>query len=115
MQCELCSELTTREGKRGAGNLICFYALRFRYHVDQASCAGPIAADTLFDELTLVGIGERAELGRAPMRVVQSRRDFIAAVSAIRAAGLIDGRPTHADEAPPETSVIRLIKIPVSA
>jgi NitT/TauT family transport system substrate-binding protein len=46
------------------------------------------------------------------MRAVQSRRDFIAAASAIGVAGLIDGRPTHADEAPPETSVIRLIKIP---
>jgi NitT/TauT family transport system substrate-binding protein len=46
------------------------------------------------------------------MRAVQSRRDFIAAASAIGVAGLIDGRPTHADETPPETSAIRLIKIP---
>ena len=42
------------------------------------------------------------------MRIRQSRRDFLAGVSAAGAAGLVGARPTLADEAPLETTTIRL-------
>ena len=42
------------------------------------------------------------------MRIGQSRRDFLASVSAAGAAGLVGARPTLAAEAPLETTTIRL-------
>jgi NitT/TauT family transport system substrate-binding protein len=42
------------------------------------------------------------------MHTMQSRRDFLTALSAAGAAGLIGARGSFADEAPPETTTIRL-------
>jgi NitT/TauT family transport system substrate-binding protein len=45
------------------------------------------------------------------MPTVQNRRRFLAALSSASAAGLLGG-PTDAQEAPPETTTIRLVKSP---
>jgi NitT/TauT family transport system substrate-binding protein len=42
------------------------------------------------------------------MRVLQSRRGFVASASAAGVAALVGGRPSLADEGPPETTTIRL-------
>ena len=42
------------------------------------------------------------------MHIMQSRRHFLAGLSAVSAAGLLNARSTLADEAPPETTTIRL-------
>jgi NitT/TauT family transport system substrate-binding protein len=42
------------------------------------------------------------------MHIVQSRRDFLATLSAAVAAGLLDARGSLADEGPPETTTVRL-------
>ncbi len=44
------------------------------------------------------------------MQATQSRRRFLATLSSAGAAGLIAGRNSFAEEAPPETTTIRLIK-----
>ncbi len=44
------------------------------------------------------------------MRVAQSRREFVASAAGVTA--LIGGTPALGDEAPPETTTVRLIKIP---
>ena len=46
------------------------------------------------------------------MHIMQSRRDFLASLSAIGAAGLLGTRATFADEPPPETTTLRLIHDP---
>jgi NitT/TauT family transport system substrate-binding protein len=46
------------------------------------------------------------------MQLIQSRRDFLAGVSAASAASVLGAGGVLADEAPPETTTIRLIKIP---
>jgi NitT/TauT family transport system substrate-binding protein len=46
------------------------------------------------------------------MQIIQSRRDFLAGLSAAGAAALFGTRRSFADEAPPETTTIRLSKIP---
>jgi NitT/TauT family transport system substrate-binding protein len=47
-----------------------------------------------------------------PVRTDQSRRDFLAAVSAVGAAGVLGTSAALADEPPPETTTVRLAKIP---
>jgi NitT/TauT family transport system substrate-binding protein len=42
------------------------------------------------------------------MQILQSRRDFLATLSAAAAAGLLDARGSLADEGPPETTTVRL-------
>jgi NitT/TauT family transport system substrate-binding protein len=42
------------------------------------------------------------------MQLIQSRRDFLATVSAAGAVSLSGARPSHADEGPPETTTIRI-------
>ena len=42
------------------------------------------------------------------MQIIQSRRDFLAGLSAAGAAGVLGGRASLADEAPPETTTIRI-------
>jgi NitT/TauT family transport system substrate-binding protein len=42
------------------------------------------------------------------MHIIQSRRDFLAGLSAAGAAGVIGGRTSLADEEPPETTTIKL-------
>ena len=42
------------------------------------------------------------------MQLTQSRRDFLARLSAAGAAGVLGGRTSLADEGPPETTTIRL-------
>ena len=49
------------------------------------------------------------------MQIIQSRRDFLASLSAAGAAGVLGARASLADEGPPETTTIRLAKIPTSA
>ena len=49
------------------------------------------------------------------MRIIQSRRDFLASLSAAGAAGVLGTRASFADEAPLEITTIRLAKIPASA
>jgi NitT/TauT family transport system substrate-binding protein len=44
------------------------------------------------------------------MRIMQSRRGFAACASAAGVASLIGGRPSRADEEPPETTTVRLAK-----
>jgi NitT/TauT family transport system substrate-binding protein len=44
------------------------------------------------------------------MRINQSRRDFLGALSAAGAVGVLGGRPSLAAEGPPETTTIRLKK-----
>jgi NitT/TauT family transport system substrate-binding protein len=46
------------------------------------------------------------------MKIAQSRRDFLAAASAAGAMGVLGPRGSLADEAPPETTSVRLSKIP---
>ena len=46
------------------------------------------------------------------MQISQSRRDFLASLSAAGAAGVLGARGSLADEGPPETTTIRLGKIP---
>ena len=45
------------------------------------------------------------------MYIMQSRRDFLTTVSAAGAAGVLGGRWVLADEAPPETTTIRIGKL----
>jgi NitT/TauT family transport system substrate-binding protein len=47
-------------------------------------------------------------LGRQRMHIMQSRRDFLAAMSAASAAGFIGTRASLADDGPPETTTVRL-------
>ena len=42
------------------------------------------------------------------MQIIQSRRHFLAGLSAAGAAGVLGARGALADEAPPETTTIRL-------
>ena len=42
------------------------------------------------------------------MRIDQSRRDFLGALSAAGAVGVLGGRTSLADEGPPETTTLRL-------
>jgi NitT/TauT family transport system substrate-binding protein len=46
------------------------------------------------------------------MQIIQSRRDFLAGVSAAGAASLLGARPSLADEGPPEVTTIRLRRDP---
>jgi NitT/TauT family transport system substrate-binding protein len=46
------------------------------------------------------------------MHIMQSRRDFLATLSAAGAAAALGGRPSLADEGPPETTTIRLHRDP---
>jgi NitT/TauT family transport system substrate-binding protein len=46
------------------------------------------------------------------MQIIQSRRDFLAGLSAAGAATALGARPTLADEAPPETTTLRLVHDP---
>jgi NitT/TauT family transport system substrate-binding protein len=46
------------------------------------------------------------------MQITQSRRRFLAGLSAAGAAGVLGGRASLADERPPETTTVRLSKIP---
>ena len=43
------------------------------------------------------------------MQIKQSRRDFLTALSAASAAGVLGKRASIADEGPPETTTLRLI------
>ena len=45
------------------------------------------------------------------MQIIQSRRDFLASLSAAGAAGLSAPGASLADEAPPETTTVRLPNI----
>ena len=45
------------------------------------------------------------------MQIIQSRRDFLASLSAAGAAGVLGARASLADEGPPETTTIRLSQI----
>src|SRR4051794_32372899 len=51
--------------------------------------------------------GRRATLGRAPMRTMQTRRDFVAVASAAGAASLLGPGPAAAEEGPLETTTVR--------
>jgi NitT/TauT family transport system substrate-binding protein len=42
------------------------------------------------------------------MQIIQSRRDFLASLSAASAASLLGAQASLADEGPPETSTIKL-------
>ncbi len=44
------------------------------------------------------------------MRTLQSRRDFVVSLSAAGAAGMLGARAALADDAPPETTTVRLLK-----
>ena len=44
--------------------------------------------------------------------IQQNRRDFLATISAAGAASVLGARTSLADEGPPETTTVRLIKIP---
>jgi NitT/TauT family transport system substrate-binding protein len=46
------------------------------------------------------------------MQIIQRRRDFLATMSAAGAASLLGTTGSFADEGPPETTTVRLIKIP---
>src|SRR4029079_8918498 len=46
------------------------------------------------------------------MRIIQSRRRFLAGLSTARAASLVGVRQSLAAEPPPETTRIRLVRIP---
>ena len=46
------------------------------------------------------------------MQIIQSRRDFLASLSAAGAAGVLGGRSSLADEGPPETTTIRIAWYP---
>lgn len=46
------------------------------------------------------------------MQLIQNRRDFLASLSAAGAAGLVGAPASFAGEAPPETTTVRLPKIP---
>ena len=42
------------------------------------------------------------------MRIIQSRRDFLPALSAAGATGVLGARASLADEGPPEITTVRL-------
>ena len=44
------------------------------------------------------------------MQIIQSRRDFLASLSVAGAAGFIGAHGALADEGPPETTAVRLVK-----
>src|SRR5687767_14563473 len=46
------------------------------------------------------------------MKKIHTRREFIGRASAFGAAGLFGGRTALAEEAPPETTTVRLVKSP---
>ncbi len=46
------------------------------------------------------------------MPIIQSRRDFLASASLAAAASMLGGRGSLADEAPLETTRVRLMRIP---
>ena len=46
------------------------------------------------------------------MQIIQSRRDFLASLSAAGAAGVLGARASLADEAPPEVTTIRIRREP---
>jgi NitT/TauT family transport system substrate-binding protein len=46
------------------------------------------------------------------MQIIQSRRDFLAGLSAAGAAGVCGARESLADEGPPETTTIRIHRDP---
>jgi NitT/TauT family transport system substrate-binding protein len=46
------------------------------------------------------------------MQIIHSRRHFLASASLAVTAGVLGGRTSLADEGPPETTTIRLVKIP---
>jgi NitT/TauT family transport system substrate-binding protein len=46
------------------------------------------------------------------MQIRQNRRDFLASLSAAGAAGVLGTRPSFANEGPPETTTLRLARIP---
>ena len=46
------------------------------------------------------------------MHIMQSRRDFLASLSAAGAAAVLGARASLADEGPPETTTLRLIHDP---
>ena len=46
------------------------------------------------------------------MQIIQSRRDFLASASMAAATGLLGARGSLADEGPPETTSIRLVRTP---
>jgi NitT/TauT family transport system substrate-binding protein len=46
------------------------------------------------------------------MRIMQSRRRFLATLSSAGATGLVGARRLSAEEAPPETTTVRLTKVP---
>ena len=45
------------------------------------------------------------------MQIIQTRRDFLASLSAAGAASVLGARASLADEGPPETTTVRLAKI----
>ena len=47
------------------------------------------------------------------MHIMQSRRDFLAGLSAAGAAGVLGGRVSFADEGAPETTTIRRPPLPI--
>jgi NitT/TauT family transport system substrate-binding protein len=53
-----------------------------------------------------------SERRRLLMLPIRNRRDFLASLSAAGAAGLLGTRRSFADEGPPETTSVRLTKIP---
>ena len=57
--------------------------------------AAPAALEVVTPE------GRRTTLGRAPMRTMQTRRDFVAVASAAGAASLLGPGPAAAEEGPP--------------
>src|SRR5687768_15202180 len=57
--------------------------------------------------VSALGSGPRGGSGRSPMQVMQSRRDFVASAAA---ASLLGSAPVLADEGPPETTTVRLLK-----
>ena len=46
------------------------------------------------------------------MQIIQVRRDFLASLSAAGAAAILGGRASLADEGPPETTTIRIVRDP---
>ena len=54
----------------------------------------------------------RTPTAEALMKIIQSRRDFLSALPAAGAAGVLGTRSSLADEGRPETTTIRFVKIP---
>src|SRR5262249_17927410 len=79
------------------------------YPFDRGRCQRPVSGELSAGDARL----SRISRDRRPvMQSTQSRRCFISTLSSVGAASLVGARHSFAQERPPETTTVRLAKIP---